>query len=84
VTSSPASSLATTGPAPTADGGRAVTGDVWKACLGSAGDPLERGTREPPEQEVVLAQIRIVVDEPVSEHGRVDLGRATRPVRVRS
>ena len=49
-------------PAFTADDVRAVTGDVWEACLASAGDPLEEGTAVPLEGDVVVAQIRIAGD----------------------
>jgi chemotaxis protein CheX len=51
--------LAPARPAFTADDVRAVTRDVWEACLASAGEPLEDGTPGPLEGEVVLAQIRI-------------------------
>ncbi len=82
MTSAPASSLPPAALAFTADDVRAVTGDVWEACLASAGDPLEDGIPQPLEGEVVVAQIRIVGDW----HGAVSLemsrASATRAARL--
>ncbi len=46
-------------PAFTADDVRAVTGDVWEACLASHGDPLQEGTGEPVDGPVVRALVHI-------------------------
>ena len=46
-------------PAPTVDDVRAVTGDVWEACLASHGDPLDWGTGEPVGGPVARALVHI-------------------------
>ena len=62
MTSAPALTVVLAAPTFAADDVRTVTGDVWDACLASAWEPLEDGTREPLDGEVVVAQIRIVGD----------------------
>jgi chemotaxis protein CheX len=51
-------------PAPsfTADDVRAVTGDVWEACLAFHGEPLTEGTGRPFVGEVERALVRITGD----------------------
>ena len=68
----------TTAPTFTAEDVRAVTGDVWEACLLQYGDTLEWGTGEPLEGDVVQALIRITGDW----NGVITLGMAIETART--